>query len=113
MKEVSVEVGEKSTEIARVIERVQTLMAMHYGTIKRAAKLKEKVKALRTQIRKRMTEIQARILEMVEEDPRAEEAISKARVLNNETVELQRLSLDETARPILRKDMTYEELRMS
>ena len=35
LDEVTVEVGGKSTEIKRVVERVQTLMATHYGTIKR------------------------------------------------------------------------------
>ena len=84
MNEVSVDVGDKTTEIARVIERVQTPMATHYGTIKQESKFKEKVKALRTQIQKRMTEIQARILEMVEEDPGSDETISKVRLLNTE-----------------------------
>ena len=61
LDEISVEVGDKSTEIKRVVERVQTLMATHCGTIKRESKLREKVKGLRTQIRKRMTKIQSRI----------------------------------------------------
>ena len=106
------EVGDKSTEIKRVVERVQPLMATHYGTIKGESKLREKVKGLRTQIRKRMTEIQTRILEIVELDPRDDESIFKARILNNETVELQRLSLDETALTlILRKDMRDDDLK--
>ena len=53
--EISVEVGDKSTEIKRVVERMETLMTTHYGTIKRESKLREKVSGLRTQIRKRMT----------------------------------------------------------
>ena len=112
MNEVNVEVGDKSTEIKRVVQRVKTLIATRYGTIKQESKLREKVKGLQTQIWKRMTEIQIPILEIIEEDPRDEKAISKARVLNNAIVELQSLSLDETAVTlILRKDMLDEELK--
>ena len=112
INEVSLEVGNKSTKIQRVVERVQTLMATHYGQIKRESKLREKAKNLRTQIRKQMTEIQSKVWETIEMDPRDVEAVSKARILNDLTVELQRLSLDETAITlIIRKDMSYEELK--
>ena len=78
----------------------------------RESKLREKVKGLRTQIRKRVTEKQTRILEFVELDPRDDESISKASILNNETNELQRLSLDETVLTlILQKDMSDDDLK--
>ena len=110
--EISVEVGDKSTEIKKVVERVQILMANHYETIKGESKLREKVRGLRTQIRKRMTEIQTRILEIVELDPRGDESIPKTRIFNNETVGLQSVSLDETALTlILGKDMSDEDLK--
>ena len=106
------EVRDKTTEIQRIVERVQTFMPTHYGTIKRESKLKEKVKALRTQLTKRMTEIQTKILTIVELDPRDEDSVSKARELNTETVELQRLSLDEIVLTlILRKDMSDNDLK--
>ena len=81
LNEVPLEVGDKATEIQRIVGRVQVLMSTHYGKINRESKLKEKVKALRTQIKKRMTESQSRILEIVELDPRDDDSTSKARVL--------------------------------
>ena len=59
-----------------------------------------------------MTEVQQKILEIVERDPGSEDAISKARILNNEMVELQRLTLDEAALIlIVRKDVTDDEFK--
>ena len=113
LNEVILEVGDKTTQIQRIVERVKTLMSTHYGQIIYILKekLKEKVKALRTQLRKRMNVVQSRILEILESDPRDDDSIPKARILNTETVELQRLSLDETVLTlILRKDMSDDEL---
>ena len=63
--EVTVEISDKSMEMNRIVERVQILTATHCETIKRESKLREKANALQTQVRRRMTETQTRILEMV------------------------------------------------
>ena len=79
LNEVVLDVGDKQTETQRIIERVKAFMATDLGKIKRESKLREKVKCIRTQLRRRMTEIQLKILTLVELDPRDENAVSTAR----------------------------------
>ena len=53
-----------------------------------------------------------RTLEVIEQDPTRKEAGEYARILNGETLELQRLNLDETALTlIIRKDMSDSEYK--
>ena len=51
LNEVILEVGDKPTEIQRIIDRIKAFMSTSLGAIKRESKLKEKVKALRIQLR--------------------------------------------------------------
>ena len=88
LNETILEVGDKSTETQRIVERVKAFMSTSLGIIRRESKLKEKFKRLRTELRKRITASQSRILELVEADPKDENAIAQARRINTETVEL-------------------------
>ena len=111
LNEVILEVGDKSTETQRIIERVKGFMLTSLGAIRKESKLRDRVKQFRTQLRKRITNLQSRILELVEADVKDDDAVAQARRVNTETLELQRLSLDETALTlILRKDVTDNEL---
>ena len=111
INEVMLEVGDKDTETQRIVERIKIFMTTSLGDIKKESKLQKRAKQLRGQLRKRITITQSRILELLEADPKDEDAVAQARKINTETVELQRLSLDETALTlIIRKDMTDDEL---
>ena len=112
LDEVTIEGTDEKTLISKIVERVQIIMATHYGTIKQEIKLKEKAIVLRTQLRKRITENLKRILDLIEVDPTSKDARDHAITLNGETVELQRLNLDETALTlIIRKDMSDSEFK--
>ena len=112
INEIALDVGDKETELPRIVDRVQTLMSTHYGTIKRESKLREKAKNLRTLIWRRMTENQSKFWEIIGLNPREKGAVAQAKVLNKITLELQRLSLDETALTlIIRKNMSDEEIK--
>ena len=103
---------EEDTLIPKIVDRVRILMDTHYGTIKRESKLREKALLLRGQIRKRITEALKRILDLVDNDLTSKEAVARARNLNNETVELQRLTLDEAALTlIIRKNMSDDDFK--
>ena len=103
---------EKKTLIKKIVERVQVIMATHYGTITKDEKLRERAVQLRTTLRKRITDSMKKILEILEQDPTSKDAGKYAILLNGETVELQRLNLDETALTlIIRKDMTDSEYK--
>ena len=109
INEVILEVGDKSTETQRIIERIKGFMTTSLGDIKKESKLKERAEKLWAQLRRRITNAQSRILELLEADPQDEDAAAQPRRINMETVELQCLSLDETALTlIMRKDMTDE-----
>ena len=111
LNEVNLEVGDKSTETQRIIERIKAFMMTSLGEVIKESKLRVRAKKIRTQLRKRITETQSRILELLEADPLAEDAEAQARRINTETLELQRLTLDDTALTlIIRKDMTDGEL---
>ena len=47
--------------MARIVDQVQTVMAINYGDIKGSKKLKDKVKNLRANLRKRITDLNDRI----------------------------------------------------
>ena len=112
LDEVTIEGTEVKTLIQRIVERVRILMYTHYKTIKRETKLLEKAVLGRIQLRKRITESISRILKIVDGDPSSEEAEAGARKLNNETVELKRLTLDEAALTLIkRKGMNDEDFR--
>ena len=69
--EVLPDTGQRATDMERIIDRVQTLMSTNFRDIKGAKRLKDKVKGLRTNLRKRITELNQRILAVVEiQDPR-------------------------------------------
>ena len=112
LDEVKIEGTDERTLISKIVERVQVIMATHYGTISRESKLRKRAIQLRTQLRKTITENMKRILEIIEQDPAGEDAVEYAILLNGETVELQRLNLDETTLTlIIRKDMTDSEYK--
>ena len=97
--------------MGRVVDRVQTLMSTNFRDIKSARKLKDKVKSLRANLRRRITELSKRILPRLEEvDPPQAEVKNKIIALNEATVELQRLLTDEAALTlILRRNMSEDE----
>ena len=97
--------------MGRVVDRVQTLMSTNFRDIKSSKKLKEKVKSLRDNLRRRITELSKKILPRLEEvDPPKAELSVKITALNEATVELQRLLTDEAALTlILRRDMSEDE----
>ena len=112
LDEVKMEGTDDTTLMKRIIERVQVIMATHYGTITKDEKLRDRAVQLRTTLRKRITESMKKILETIEMDPTSKDAGNYAIRLNGETVELQRLNLDETALTlIIRKDMTDSEFK--
>ena len=95
----------------RIVDRVQTLMSTNFRDIKGAKKLKDEVKGLRTNLRRRITELSQMILPMVEvQDPARDDVEAMISALNETTVELQRLMTDEAALTlILRRDMATDE----
>ena len=103
--------GQRMTDTKKIIDRVQTLMSTNFRDIKGAKRLKEKVKGLRTNLRRRITELKQRVLSMVEiQDPTGEGVEDIISALNEAMVELQRLLMDEAALTlILRRDMPPEE----
>ena len=103
--------GQRATDMERIIDRVQTLMSTNFRDIKGAKRLKDKVKGLRTNLRKRITELNQSILSVVEiQDPTGDGVKDMMVALNETTVELQRLLSDEAALSlILRKEMTPDE----
>ena len=112
INEVKMEGIDERTLMTEVVKRIQVIMATHYGSISKDEKLKERAIQLRSQLRKRITESMKKILEILEKDPTSKDAGNDATLLNGETVELQRLNLDETALTlIIRKDMTDNEFK--
>ena len=111
LREALPDTGQRLTDMGRVVDRVQTLMSTNFRDIKSSKKLKEKVKSLRVNLRRRITELSKKILPRLEEvDPPKAELSSKITALNEATVELQRLLTDEAALTlILRRDMSEEE----
>ena len=111
LKEALPDTGQRVTNMERIVDRVQTLMATNFRDIKGAKKLKDKVKGLRTNLRRRITELSAKILPMLEvRSPARDDVVSMINVLNESTVELQRLMTDEAALTlILRRDMKEDE----
>ena len=113
LDEIKIEGVDEQALIAEVIKRVQVIMATHYGDIStEEEKLKAKAVQLRSQLRRRITEKMKTILEILEMDPTDKDSAAQAVRLNGETVELQRLNLDETALTlIMRKDMPDSEFK--
>ena len=114
IREALPDTGPRTTDMERIVDRVQTLMATNFRDIKGAKKLKDKVKGLRTSLRKRITELLSRsILPMVEtQDPPKDNVENLISALNSRTatIELQRLLMDEAALTlILRRDMAPDE----
>ena len=64
IREALPDTGQRTME--RIIDRVQTLMATNFRDIKGAKRLKDKVKSLRTTLRRRITEMNQKILPMIE-----------------------------------------------
>ena len=111
LREALPDTGQRLTDMGRVVDRVQTLMSTNFRDIKSSKKLKEKVKSLRANLRRRITELSKKILPRLEEvDPPKAELSAKITALNEATVELQRLLTDEAALTlILRRDMSEDE----
>ena len=111
LREALPDTGQRTTDMEKIIDRVQILMATNFKDIKAAKRLKDKVKSLRTTLRKRITEMNNRILPMIEiRDPTGDGVEDMISALNEAVVELQRLLIDEAATTlILRRDMTPEE----
>ena len=66
IREALPDTGQRATNMQRIVDRVQTLMTTNFRDIKGAKKLKDKVKSLRSNLRRRITELSQRILPMVE-----------------------------------------------
>ncbi len=111
IREALPDTGQRTTDMERIIDRVQTLMATNFRDIKGAKRLEDKVKSLRTTLRRRITEMNQKILPMIEiRDPTGDGVEDMISALNGAAVELQRLLIDEAATTlILRRDMTPEE----
>ena len=111
LREALPDTGQTITDMGRVVDRVQTLMSANFRDIKSSRKLKEKVKSLRANLRRRITELSKQVLPRLEEvDPPKAELSAKIAALNEATVELQRLLTDEAALTlILRRDMSEDE----
>ena len=111
LREALPDTGQRTTDMESIIDRVQALMSTNFRDIKGAKHLKDKVKSLRTTLRKRITEMNNKILPMIEiRDPTGDGVEEMISALNEAVVELQRLLIDEAATTlILRRDMTSEE----
>ena len=111
IREALPDTGQRTTDMKKIIDRVQTLMATNFRDIKAAKCLKDKVKSLRTMLRRRITEMNQKILPMIEiKDPTEDGVEDMISALNQAVVELQRLLIDEAATTlILRRDITPEE----
>ena len=74
LREALPDTGQRLTDMGRVVDRVQTLMSTNFRDIKSSKKLKEKVKSLRANLRRRTTELSKKILPRLEEvdPPKAE-----------------------------------------
>ena len=109
LKEALLDTGQRVTNMEKIVDRVQTLMATNFRDIKDIKKLKDKVKGLRTNLRRRITEL--KILPMLEvRSPASNDAAFMINVLNESTVELQRLKPDDAALTlILQRDMKEDE----
>ena len=112
LREALPDTGQRTTDMRRIVDRVQTPMSTNFRGIKSAPRLKEKVKILRTNIRRRITELSKKILPRVEEtDPPQAGVVDKVTALSEDTIELQRLITDEAALTlILRRNMSEDEL---
>ena len=110
IREALPDTGQRATNMERIFDQVQTLMSTNFRDIKGAKKLKDKVKGLRTNLRRGITELSQRILPMVEvQDPAEDDVEAMISVLNEATMELQRLMTDEAALTlILRRDMATD-----
>ena len=111
IREALPDTGQRTTDMEKIIDRVQNLMATNFRGIKGPKRLSTKVKSLRTTIRKRITEMNNKILPLVEiRDPTGDGVDEMISVLNESAVQLQRLLIDEAATTlILRRDLTPEE----
>ena len=111
LREALPDTGQRTTDMERIIDIVQTLMATNFRDIKGAKRLKDKVKNLRTNLRRRITELNNRILPMVEiQDPTGDGVEDMISTLNKAAVEVQRLLTDEAALTlILCRDMAPDE----
>ena len=111
LREALPDTGQRVTDMGRIVDRVQTLMSTNFRDIRRPSKLKEKAKSLRTNLRRRITDLSKKILPKLEEiDPPPAEVGAKIEALNEATIELQRLLTDEAALTlILRRDMTDDD----
>ena len=95
IREALPDTGQRTTDMERIIDRVQTLMATNIRDIKGAKHLKDKVKSLRTTLRRRITEMNQKILPMIEiRDPTGDGVEDMISALNGAAVELQRLLID-------------------
>ena len=110
-REALPDTGQKTTDTKKIIDRVQTLMSTNFRDTKGTKRLKDKVKGLRTNLRRRITELNQRVLSMVEiQDPTGDGVEDIISSLNEATVELQKLLVDEAALTlILRRDMPPDE----
>ena len=91
LKEALPDTGQRATNMERIVDRVQTKMATNLRDIKGAKKLKDKVKGLGTNLRRRITELSTKILPILEVQEAADDDMaSLIRVLNESTVELQK-----------------------
>ena len=111
LKEALSDTGQRATNMEMIVDRVQTLMAKNFRDIKGTKKLKDKVKGLRTNLRKRITALNTRILPMLEVRNLASHLVAAMiTTLKESTMELQRLMTDEAALTlILRKDMNEDD----
>ena len=83
IREALPDTGHRATNMERIIDRVQTLMATDFRDIKGVKRLKDKVKGLRNNLRKRIMELSQRILPMAEtQDPAGDEVDNMISVLN-------------------------------
>ena len=114
LREALPDTGQRETDMGRIVDRVQTLMSTNFRDIRRPSKLKEKAKSLRTTLRRRITDLNKKILRKLEEiDPPPAEVEARIEALNENTIELQRLLTDEAALTlILRRDMAVDETIM-
>ena len=77
-------------------------MATNFRDIKGAKKLKDQVKGLRTNLRKRITELSSKVLSVVELEAVTDEEVEpRIKMLNDLTIELQRLMTDEAAQTLI------------
>ena len=84
LKEALPDTGQRATNMERIVDRVQTLMATNFRDIKSTKKLRDKVKGLRTNPRPRIMELSSKILPMLEErSPAREDVADMINTLND------------------------------